>query len=170
MEKRKAVSNNFQKRFDTLLAEMNPGDTLKVPGRGGWQHEFVKTDKEFDMTTYNLAPDGTTERWFTVTTIGHPYGAPMFCEERTLRVSCQSAGIDYSGHIVGAMIADQNGNVASQNRFSWSNLVTMNHGSFTFNEDSTLTINGDHQGFVHTLIWPNKNRGVGLVAYTKLLN
>ena len=162
------MSKNWQEEMDMLLAKMPEGESVKIPGRKGWRIKTIKTREGFDVRIFNPAPD-EGERWYAVSSKGHPYGAPMIIEEPTLGILCRDVGIDRDGAIVGAMVGDRDGNVAPENRFSWSNLVYMKNEKFQITSEGEVLINDKSVGWIHTLYQSNKNRIKGWIAYTSLV-
>ncbi len=122
-------------RFALSKAEM--GETVVIPGRGGWEIRLVPRGGEFDLVHCNPAEDGG-DKFFRYSTEGNRYGAGMIEQECTLGVSCRSAGVDADGLIVGAIVLDADGKVTG--RFSWSNLVHTLKKRFRIRNDGALFV------------------------------
>lgn len=137
-------------------------ENLKLKGRGGWVLEAIPTGNgEHDFIITNPTAEGLL-KFFSVTTVGNPYGAPMIEQEPSLRIPMRDAGIDMDGDIVGAVICDANGHVVE--RASLSNLFFMKGQSVEINLGGEVLIDGESKGFIQMLVNPDKNRLVGYVA------
>jgi hypothetical protein len=144
------------------LRQLKPGESVTIPGRGGWELVVTTCDGgEFDITHRNPVGDGRM-KFFAYTTVGNKYGAGMMEQEPSLGVPCRDCGVDTDGAIVGALVRDEDGKI--RERFSWSNLVFAQKGTFSIGPDGALTVNGAPKGFLQAVFLPDKNRLRGYVG------
>lgn len=155
-----------------LLSQLSPGESVELPGRGGWEMKVIATDDGFDFEHRHIAGNGMY-KFFTYRTTGNPYGAGKIVQEPTLSVSFANAGIhievapktELSGRIIGAIVLDADGKVVG--RFSWSNVVFAQKNNFSISHDGELVVDGISYGFVHAVFLPDKNRLDGYVGVFK---
>lgn len=144
------------------LGQLKPGETVTLPGRGGWKIEIAACEGGgFDVTHYNPA-DGERKKFYLYTTVGNPYGAGKMKQEPSLGVPCRDCGVEVAGGIVGALVRGGDGKITD--RFSWSNLVFAKNGTFSIGSDGALTVNGAPKGFLQAVFLPDKNRLEGYVG------
>ena len=143
------------------LEKLDVGQVEEVACRKGWVCQLTKTSEGFDVTLFNPV-EGGGQKFYNVSTAGHPYGAPMVNQEPTLGIPCRKAGIDVNGNIVGAMILDDKGKVIE--RFSWSNIVYAKGQTLDITSDGQLIVGGQPKGFVQKIFLPDKNRLRGYVG------
>lgn len=157
------MNNQNQTDLKSVLWVMAAGETVTIPGRGGWAMEVtcIKPGVEFDFKHVNSAPDGG-EKFFVYNTAGNQYGAGKVFNETTLGVPCRNCGVDTDGKIVGALALDATGKVTD--RISWSNIVFAKGGFFTVSADGELVVNGQPKGFLHEVFLADKNRIDGYVG------
>ncbi|HSR89190.1 MAG TPA: hypothetical protein VLK22_02190 [Candidatus Udaeobacter sp.] len=156
------VSN--QVNLDRVLGALAAGETLTIPGRGGWVMKVtcVKPGVEFDFKHVNPVADGG-EKFFTYNTYGNPYGAGKVYNETTLGVSCRDCGVAIDGNIVGAVVVGDTDKV--EDRLSWSNIVYAKSSSFSVGPDGKLIVNGSqYKGYLHAVFLADKNRIDGYVG------
>lgn len=152
-----------QASLESVLGAMAVGETVSIPGRGGWVMKVTRATGgvEFDFAHVNRVPDGG-EKFFVFTTAGNQYGAGKIVQETTLGVPCRDCGLVIDGHIVGATVLDATGKVT--NRFSWSNIVYGKKGTFSISAEGELVVNGQSNGYLHAVFLADKNRIVGYVG------
>ncbi len=144
------------------LARLPSGEGVVIPGRGGWEMEIIACEGGgFDLVHRNPVGDGKM-KFFAYTTVGNKYGAGMMEQEPSLGVPCRDCGVDVDGTIVGALVRGEDGKV--RERFSWSNLVFAQKGTFSIDADGSLTVNGTRKGFLQAVFLPDKNRLRGYVG------
>lgn len=153
------------------LGKLAVGESVAIPGRGGWEIMLIKRGGGFDLVHRNPAGEDQY-KFFAYTTESSPYGAGMIVQEPSLGVPLAAAGIhidivgdELAGRIVGAIVLDSEGKVTG--RFSWSNVVFARKQTFSISPDGELTVNGVSQGYVHALFLPDKNRLEGYVGVFK---
>lgn len=147
-----------------LLSQLTPGESVGLPGLGGWMMRVTAVEAGFDFTHCNSADDGR-HKFFDYTTAGNPYGAGKIIQESSLGVTCRDCGMDVDGRIVGAIVLNAEGKVMA--RFSWSNVVFAQKKNFSISHDGELVVDGVSQGFVHAVFLPDKNRIDGYVGVFK---
>lgn len=158
--KKEYVMSSIQKKFDDLLASMNPGESFIIPGRGGWQYKMAKTDKGFDLYGHN--PKEWGDGWFAVDTSQNQFGAPMFDQEPTLRFPFDYLGVQGTGNplkdfLVGGLVMNDNLRVIPEKRFSWSNL--RNKGiPYDVSPDRVLTVQDEELGHLAVVFEPDEMR------------
>jgi hypothetical protein len=144
------------------LAKLKPGEQVTVPGRGGWEWKFTACEGGgFDVTHRNPAGDGRY-KFFAYSTAGNKYGAGMTEQEPSLGVPCRDCGVDIDGAVVGALVRGEDGKI--RERFSWSNLVFMQGGTFLIGPDGAFAVNGTLKGYLQAVFLPDKNRIRGYVG------
>ncbi len=144
------------------LGQLKPGETVTIPGRGGWKIEIAACEGGgFDVAHYNPADDGR-KKFYLYTTVGNKYGAGRMKQEPSLGVPCRDCGADIGGAIVGALVRGGDGKIID--RFSWSNHVFVQKGTFSIGADGALTVNGAPKGFLQAVFLPDKNRLEGYVG------
>ena len=156
-----------------VLEDLGQPDGLTLAGRGGWEYKIVPAEggEGCDIVITNPADTEGGQKFYAVTTVGNRYGAPTIVQEPTLGVALASIDLDFSeeaakeGFLVGAITLFADGAVNS--RFSWSNLVYMQEGSFEISGSGKLAVNGEPHGYLHCLILPDKNRMTGYVGIFK---
>ncbi len=129
--------------------------------RGGWEAEIVESDGGNDIVISNPTSDGG-KKFFEITSVGDPYGAPRVVQEPALGIPARDAGIDIDGNLVGFIVV-RDGQVVE--RASLSNLVYMKSSTVDVTIDGELLINGESKGYIHMVFSPDKNRLIGLVAF-----
>lgn len=147
--------------LSTQLEQLVIGESVTIPGRGGWQMVITRNADGLDFTHCCPVP-GAGVKFFEYTTCGNPYGAGMIRQEPTLGLPCRQCGVEADGQIVGAIVLDTSGKVAG--RFSWSNLQYVRRLSFSIDHQGELRVNGASQGYLALLFLPDKNRMEGYVG------
>ena len=147
------------------LNSLENGQSVVIPGRGGWQIKLIKTAEGFDLVHFNpISNDENQLKFFKYTTIGDPYGAGKIDQEPTLGVTCQSCGVNANGLVSGALITNENGNEIIE-RYSWSNLVLNQNKNFRITLGGELLIDGNQsKGYLQALFLADKNRMKGFVG------
>ncbi len=134
---------------------------MKIELRGGWEAEIVESDGGNDIVISNPTSDGG-KKFFEITSVGDPYGAPRVIQEPALGIPARDAGIELDANIVGFIIV-QDGKVVE--RASLSNLTYMKDSKVEVNLAGELMINDEPKGFIQMLLAPDKNRLIGYVGY-----
>jgi hypothetical protein len=136
-------------------------DTIKL--RGGWQATIIRGDNGADIVINNpVGGDSDGKKFFEITSVGDPYGAPRVIQEPTLGIPARDGGIDIDGNLVGFIIV-QDGKVVE--RASLSNLAYMKNSTVVLGDDGEVFINSESKGYVNLVFNPDKNRLIGLVAF-----
>jgi hypothetical protein len=144
------------------LGKMKPGESVVFPGRGGWEWEVTSCEGGgFDATHRNPAGDGRN-KFYLYTTVDNKYGAGKTKQEPSLGVPCRNCGAEVDGAVVGALVRGVDGKISE--RFSWSNLVFAQKGTFSIGTDGALTVNDASKGFLQAVFLPDKNRLEGYVG------
>jgi len=145
-----------------VLGKMKAGEVVPIPGRGGWKMEVTACGgNEFDFTHHNPAGDGRN-KFYLYTTVGNKFGAGKTKQEPSLGVPCRNCGAEVDGAVVGALVRGVDGKISE--RFSWSNLVFAQKGTFSISADGALTVNDASKGFLQAVFLPDKNRLEGYVG------
>lgn len=145
------------------LKDLKPGESIMIPGRGGWRIKLIKTPEGFDLVHFNPIKDDENQvKFFKYTTVGNPYGAGLIDQEPTLGVTCRSCGVEADGLISGALVMNKEGKISE--RYSWSNLVLVQNKSFGITFEGKLIINGGSKGYLQALFLADKNRIRGFVG------
>ncbi len=141
------------------------GESITIPGRGGWMIKLIKTAEGFDLVHFNpISNDENQLKFFKYTTIGDPYGAGKIDQEPTLGVTCQSCGVNIDSLVSGALITNENGDEIIE-RYSWSNLVLNQNKNFRITLGGELLIDGNQsKGYLRALFLADKNRIKGFVG------
>lgn len=129
--------------------------------RRGWELEIIEGEDGADAIIRN--PDnGGGNKFFEVTTVDDPYGAPRVIQEPSLGIPARDAGLDTDGNLVGFIVV-QDGKVVE--RASLSNLTYMKGSSVTVGGEGEVFIGGEFKGYIQLVFNPDKNRLIGLVAF-----
>jgi hypothetical protein len=130
--------------------------------RKGWEAKIVNSGEGTDIILRNPTDDGEGRKFFEITTVGDPYGAPRVVQEPSLGIPARDAGIDVDGNLVGFVVV-RDGEIVE--RASLSNLVYMKESTVRVSEDGELFINDESKGYIQLIFNPDKNRLIGLVAF-----
>ncbi|OGL65617.1 hypothetical protein A3B21_03070 [Candidatus Uhrbacteria bacterium RIFCSPLOWO2_01_FULL_47_24] len=151
-----------------LLSKLGIGESVTLPGRGGWMMRVTVCDTGYDFTHRNPTDQGQS-KFFNYTTVGNPYGAGKIKQEPSLGVQCRNCGVEVDGAIVGAIVLNDEGKVTA--RFSWSNLTFPPDPSkakvFSISAAGELTVAGVSHGYVAAVFLADKNRLTGYVGVFK---
>ena len=140
------------------------GDSVVVPGRGGWMIKLIKTAKGFDLIHFNpIKEDENQLKFFRYTTEGDPYGAGIVDQEPTLGIPCNTCGVDLPGLIVGALVLNDERNEILE-RYSWTNLVQNQNKSFRITFEGELKVDGVSKGYLQALFLADVKRMRGYVG------
>lgn len=144
-----------------VLGQLEVGQQVVIPGRGGWEIVLTKRENGFDLTHRNPTGEGGY-KFFAYDTTGNPHGAGMIVQEPTLGVPCRNYGVDVDGTLVGALVLGEDGKV--RERFSWSNVVFMKKGKFSISPEGELKVNDEAKGHLRAVFLADKNRIRGYVG------
>lgn len=163
--------SNAQKQLEEVVAAMDVGEAIAIPGRGGWQIALTKvnTGGEIDLTHFNPVGDTDARQFFQYTTVGNQYGAGMMVQEPTLGISLRNCGVDRDGRLIGAVVLDEHGAIKSgpdgkPAPFGWSNLVFAQHRKFAVSGQGELLIDGVSYGFLTLVFLADRKRIDGYVG------
>lgn len=157
-------AQDIEREVLNLLAQLKLGESMGLPGRGGWMMRVTACDTGFDFTHRNPTEEGRS-KFFEYSTAGNSYGAGKIVQEPSLGVACRQCGVEMDGAIVGAIVLGVDDKVVG--RFSWSNIVFAKGQTFSISAEGELVVNGASQGFLHALFLPDKNRLDGYVGVFK---
>jgi len=145
------------------IDDLEVGESVVIPGRGGWMIRLIKTPEGFDLEHFNpIDKDESQLKFFKYTTVGNPYGAGMIDQEPTLGVLCEMCGVDAKGLVTGALVLNKEGEIIE--RYSWSNLVLVQNKDFRITLKGELLVEGQKKGYLRVLLLVDKNRITGFTG------
>jgi hypothetical protein len=170
----KIVSSVLNGIFAAVAAGLKIGESISLPLGTQWALELTRTSEgRIDATMYNPVLDAegneVGRKFYQMSTVGNPYGAPMIIQEPSLGIPCRDAGIDLVGNLIGFVAFGEDGALVL--RTSLSKLTYSpkpeERASYSVSPEGEVVVGGKSLGYVNAVFLPDKNRMQGYAALVR---
>lgn len=165
---------NTKNDLTGVLAGLLNGESIHIQLGTQWALELTRTSAErIDATMFNAVLDAegneVGRKFYQMSTVGNPYGAPMLVQEPSLGIPCCEAGIDLEGGLIGFVAFGEDGALVlrtSLSKLTYSPKLE-ERATYSVSSEGEVVVGGKSLGYINAVFLPDKNRMQGYVALVR---
>jgi len=158
------MSESVQEVILGDIKELEIGQSVIIPVKGGWELKATMTEKGLEFKHYNPWQGDRNKEAFYTYSNRNENGSGMMDQEKTLGIPCRSCGIENDGRIIGVLVTDDKCEIVD--RFGLSKIVYVQEHNLEISNEGEVCIDGESKGFVGIIFLADKNRIDGYVCVT----